>query len=77
MILQYQQLTGQRKMTVAWFDSKGMQSKENKIQPNGQTTSGQMDRRIGWQDERGTMNSIKYETTQLHQDLGTRVAFKW
>ena len=77
MILQYQQLTGQRRMTFDWFDSKGMQREGKKIQTSGQMMNGQMERGIGWQDGHGKKHSVKYRIKQTHQGFGTRVSFKW
>ena len=68
MILQYQQLTGQRRTSVDCFGSKGMRREGKQIHTNRQ--------RIGWQDAHGKKNSVKYGIKQTHQGLGTLVAFK-
>ena len=63
-------------MTVACYGNKGMRRDANKIQVNGQMTNGQIARRIGWQDERGQMNSARCKATKLLHDSDTRMASK-
>ena len=45
-----------------------MQRDGKKIQTSGQMTNGQMEKQIGWQDEHGKKNSVKYRI-KLMQSL--------
>ena len=53
-----------------------MQNNGKKILTSGHMTNGQMEKRIGWQDEHEKKHSATYRIKQMHQGLGTLAAFK-